>query len=140
VLVWGNPPDHYLREFAQEIESKRIRFVSDVDDVILRQLYSASTLSWFPSRYEGFGLPVLESMACGTPVVTCRNSSLPEVGGDAALYLDPDDADAMAELMIDFDRGSSSHGELVERSLKHAARFTWERTARGYIDFYLENL
>jgi glycosyltransferase involved in cell wall biosynthesis len=140
VLVWGNPPEQYLNEFANEIDSKRIRFVSDIDDMILRQLYSASTLSWFPSRYEGFGLPVIESMACGTPVVTCRNSSLIEVGGSAALYIDPDDLDGIADIMVEFDKGYQGFTELVERSLVHAAGFTWERTARAYIDFYLENL
>lgn len=140
VLVWGNPPAEYLNEFASEINAGRIHFVAHVDDTLLRQLYGASTVSWFPSRYEGFGLPVLESMACGTPVVTCRNSSLSEVGGDAALYIEPDDVDAMAELMITFDRGFSRYDELVERSYRHAARFTWEKTARTYVDFYLENM
>lgn len=140
ILVWSEPPADYMQEFASEINSGRIRFLAHVDDSVLRQLYSASTLSWFPSKYEGFGLPVLESMACGTPVVTCRNSSLSEVGGEAALYVDPDDIDAMSDLMISFDRGFSSYDNLVERSLAHASVFTWERTAKAYIDFYLCNM
>lgn len=140
VLVWGNPPEEYLAEFAPEIESGRIRFVQHVDDETLRLLYAGSTLSWFPSRYEGFGLPVLESMACGTPVVTCRNSSLGEAGGDAALYVEPDDLETMADLMVEFDRGRSGYRQLAERSLEHAGKFSWKRTAEAYVAFYNANL
>ncbi len=140
LLVWGSPPEEYLGEFAPEIESGRIRFLPHVDDETLRLLYAASTASWFPSRYEGFGLPVLESMACGTPVVTCRNSSLGEAGGDAALYVGPDDVDAMADLMVEFDRGRSGYDALVARSLEHAAGFSWKRAAETYASFYEANM
>jgi len=140
ILAWSNPPAAYLQEFSSEISAQRIRFVANINDALLRQYYTASTLSWFPSRYEGFGLPVLESMACGTPVVTCRNSSLVEVGGNAALYVDPDDIDAMTDLMLAFDIGWTGYDELVRRSLQHAATFTWERTARQYIEFYKKHL
>lgn len=140
VLVWGNPPEEYLKELAPEIEAGRIRIVSHVDDRILRLLYCAATLSWFPSKYEGFGLPVLESMACGTPVVTCRNSSLTEAGGNAALYVDPDDVPGMADLMIEFDKGRNGYEKLVDESLKHASHFTWDRTAEMYAAFYRANL
>ncbi|MCF8383432.1 MAG: glycosyltransferase family 4 protein [Chlorobium sp.] len=140
VLVWGNPPAEYLEEFAPEIQSGRIRMLSHVDDDQLRLLYTASTLSWFPSKYEGFGLPLLESMACGTPVVTCRNSSLTEAGGDAALYVEPDDFGGMADLMIEFDRGFRGYWELVKRSIEHAAGFSWQRTAESYVKFYTANM
>lgn len=139
-LVWGKPPEEYLKEFAPEIDAGRIRIVSHVDDRILRLLYCAATVSWFPSRYEGFGLPVLESMACGTPVVTCRNSSLVEAGGTAALYVDPDDAEGMADIMVAFDRGWRGYDRLVDESLRHASRFTWDRTAEKYAVFYKANL
>lgn len=140
LLVWGDPPQEYLVEYASEVRAGRIRFVSHVDDRILRLLYSASTLSWFPSKYEGFGLPVLESMACGTPVVTCRNSSLVEVGGDAALYVDPEDVQTMADLMVAFDKGWKEYDKLVAKSIEHASGFTWGRTARKYAAFYAANL
>lgn len=140
ILVWGNPPQEYLKEFFSEINSGRIKILPHVDDTQLRLLYAAATLTWFPSKYEGFGLPVLESMACGTPVVTCSNSSLKEVGGDAALYVEPDDIDVMTDIMISFDKGWNSYDDLVESSLKHAGTFTWEKTAKKYVDFYLANL
>ena len=138
-LVWGKPPEEYLKEFAPEINAGRIRMVSHVDDWILRLLYNAATVSWFPSKYEGFGLPVLESMACGTPVITCRNSSLAEAGGNAALYVDPDDVPGMVDLMIEFDRGRKGYEKLVGESLKHASHFTWDRTAKKYVEFYVAN-
>jgi glycosyltransferase involved in cell wall biosynthesis len=140
VLVWGDPPAEYTEEFAKEINSGKIRILRHVNDLMLRQLYTASTLSWFPSRYEGFGLPVLESMACGTPVVTCKNSSLSEVGGDAALYVDPDDIEGMADIMIDFNKGFSTYDDLVSRSIEHASRFTWAKTAEAYVKFYQSNM
>ena len=140
ILVWGNPPEKYIREFSTEIKSNRIRFVSHVDDHALRLLYCGSTLSLFPSKYEGFGLPVLESMACGTPVMTCNNSSLVEVGGDVALYVEPDDILTMSDLMIGFDKGWQGYDEMVHKSLKHASSFTWECTADKYVEIFAENM
>lgn len=75
-------------------------------DEELRNFYQASTASFNPSSYEGFGLPILEAMACGTPAVTCRNSSLPEVGGDAALYLDEPVRDSLINMMILFEKNN----------------------------------
>ena len=140
VLVWGNIPDECRNEFASEIHDGNIRILKNIDDELLRMLYCASTLSWFPSRYEGFGLPVLESMACGTPVVTCTNSSLKEVGGDVARYVDPEGIDEMAELMLEFDKGFGGYDDLVRDSVAHAKKFTWEQTARNYLEFYKRNM
>jgi glycosyltransferase involved in cell wall biosynthesis len=140
VLVWSNPPQAYLNEFADEIANGRIVFLSGIDDQLLQNLYSGATVSFFPSRYEGFGLPILESMACGTPVVTCANSSLKEVGGEAAIYVDPDGIDEMAEVMSEFERGSFNRDDLVQKSIANASNFTWKKTAFQYIDFYDKNL
>lgn len=139
LLVWGKPPAEYLQEFASEIAEGRIRFLKHVDDALLGDLYAGATVSWFPSRYEGFGLPVLESMACGTPVVTCRNSSLEEVGGSAALYVEPDAIEDMTELMHQFDtetQPTPEHGKMA--CLAQANRFDWHSTARAYLALFRE--
>jgi len=137
LLVWGNPPSEYQAEFAKEIAGGRIVFLKHVSDALLGDLYAGATASFFPSRYEGFGLPVLESMACGTPVITCRNSSLPEVGGDAAIYVEPDALDDMADIMRMYDLGqqiNTVHGK--QACLAQADKFTWTGSAVQYLDFF----
>ena len=107
-----------------------VRLLGFVDDGDLPALYRNATLFAFPSLYEGFGLPVLEAMACGTPVVCSNTSSLPEVAGEAALLVDPTRVDAIAAAI---DRALSDRElreTLVERGLAQAARFTWERAGR----------
>lgn len=136
VLAWNNPPKEYLDQFANEINTGRMHILSNVDDQLLRHLYNGATASFFPSKYEGFGLPVLESMACGTPVVTCNNSSLTEAGGDVAIYVDPDGIEEMAQCMRDFESGKIDRSDLGHRSLIHAARFNWHNTAKEYLSFY----
>lgn len=137
LLVWGNPPDDYLAEFAHEVQSGRIRFLKHVDDALLGDLYAGATASWFPSRYEGFGLPILESMACGTPVITCDNSSLREVGGGAAIYLSPDGLDDMTDIMRQMDRNGGVDDEHAKAAcLAQADLFSWQIAARAYIDFF----
>lgn len=137
LLVWGNPPAEYLAEFASEVQSGRIRFLKHVDDALLGDLYAGATASWFPSRYEGFGLPVLESMACGTPVITCDNSSLKEVGGNAAIYINPDRLDDMSGIMLMLDRNGDL-GESYNQTacLLQAEKFTWHATAVGYLRLF----
>jgi alpha-1,3-rhamnosyl/mannosyltransferase len=99
-------------------------------------IYSAATVFCFPSLYEGFGLPILEAMACGTPVVCSNTSSLPETAGDAALLVDPKAPDDLAQacrsLLDDVDRQKS----LVTRGLSHAKQFTWARTAELALEAY----
>ena len=99
-------------------------------------LYNAADLFVYPSRYEGFGLPVLEAMACGTPVVTSNVASLPEVAGDAALLVPPDDETQLTESMRRAWGDASWRKEAVARGRSQAARFVWERTARETIKTY----
>lgn len=139
-LVWHNPPKVILDEFAKEIQAKRVRFLSNIDNNTLRSLYCGATVSFFPSKYEGFGLPILESMACGTPVVTCQNSSLAEVGGEIALYTSPDNLDELIDYMKSFESTALDLNKMKKDSLKHIEKFTWENCADRYIDFYEKNL
>jgi glycosyltransferase involved in cell wall biosynthesis len=88
----------------------------------------------FPSLYEGFGMPVLEAMASGTPVITSTTSALPEVAGDAALLVDPMDVTAIASAMQRIDMDDALYGQLGQRGLAHAATFTWARTAAQTLD------
>jgi alpha-1,3-rhamnosyl/mannosyltransferase len=100
-----------------------------LDDDTLLALYQGAAVVCVASEQEGFGLPVLEAMACGTPVVTTRAASLPEVGGDAALYADARSPEAMADaiqLLLE-DRDEAAHRSVA--GLDRARPFTWERTA-----------
>ena len=109
--------------------SDRVRTLGWVPDDELVYLYRGATVFLYPSLYEGFGLPVLEAMLAGAPVLTSSASSLPEVGGDAAAYADPYDVasirDELAALLRDPDRRAA----MTERGREHAARFTWQATA-----------
>lgn len=139
-IVWPNTPQSVLEYCGQPHLKNHIHICQRVDDNILGQMYSDATATFFPSRYEGFGLPVLESMACGTPVITCRNSSLPEVGGDAALYVEPDDMDTMASYMEQFEQQTIKKTEFRDRCIAQASKFSWERCARQTIEVYKQLL
>lgn len=140
VLVWNDPPNEITLEFSVEITKGRVHFLNGVGDDQLRSLYGGATASFFPSKYEGFGLPIIESMACGTPVVTCRNSSLAEVGGNVAFYTAPQDLEQMSDYMWQFENGSLDLIELRNNSIRHADQFNWSKSADDYIRFYQENL
>jgi O-antigen biosynthesis alpha-1,2-mannosyltransferase len=103
-------------------------------------LYGAASVFLFPSFEEGFGLPVLEAMAHGLPVVASETSSLPEVGGDAALYVDPHDTKDMAEKIIKAVEDKVQREAMMERGLARAGIFTWRRTAEANLQVYNEVL
>ncbi len=108
----------------------RVSFYGFVEEEQLPSLYKGALALVFPSLYEGFGLPVIESMACGTPVITSNCTSLPEVAGDAALLVDPSSpasiSSAIEKLVSDIDLQES----LTQRGLDQAKKFTWDLTAQ----------
>lgn len=97
----------------------------------LRLWYSAADVFVYPSQYEGFGMPALEALACGTPVLTSNVSALPEAVGDAALLVSPQDMNAMADALVRLLSDQGLRAELRERGLTHARAFSWARTARA---------
>jgi glycosyltransferase involved in cell wall biosynthesis len=114
---------------------ERVLFPQFVSDDDLPALYAGATLFVYPSLYEGFGLPVAEAMACGAPVVSSNASSLPEIGGDAVLYFDPRDVDAMVETIRRALSDESLRRDLRARGFAQAKKFSWEKAARELMDY-----
>lgn len=121
-----------------DIGSQRgwIKYLGYTDQQSLSVLFSACRAFLFPSRYEGFGLPVLEAMAAGTPVITSNVSSLPEVAGDAGLMVDPDDVDQLTQYISDIILNDSLRAELIDRGFLQNAKFSWVNCARETIKAY----
>ena len=115
---------------------QRVRFLGFVDDAALPALYRGAELFVFPSLYEGFGFPPLEAMACGCPVVASNSSSLPEVCGDAAILVPPEDEGALAGAMSTVFRDAVLRQALRARGLAQAAHFTWPAAARRLVEEY----
>lgn len=109
--------------------SDRVHLLGFVPDDQLYGLMAGARAFVFPSLYEGFGMPVLEAMASGTPVITSTTSALPEVAGDAAILVEPTDVSAIATAMQQIDTDDALYDELRQRGLAHASAFTWARCA-----------
>jgi glycosyltransferase involved in cell wall biosynthesis len=122
-----------VREFGLDERAHFIGFARDED---LPALYSEARCLAYPSLYEGIGLPVLEAMACGAPVITSNISSLPEVAGDAALLVDPYDVEALSDALRRLLTDDTLRAKLVARGFEQAAHFTWTRAARQLADIY----
>ncbi len=116
-----------------------VRFLGFVPFETLRCFYQSAAAFVFPSRYEGFGLPPLEAMACGTPVVASNVSSLPEVVGDAAVLVNPEIVFDIARGLRDVLLDEQLRRTMIERGRAQAARFSWERTARQVLEIYLQS-
>jgi len=110
--------------------ARRVRFTGYVPPEELRYWYSAATIFIYPSLYEGFGLPLLEAMACETPVITSNCSALPEVAGDAAVLVEPTDPLAIAAAIQSLVMDEERRRMLAQAGRERARQFTWERTAR----------
>jgi len=117
--------------------TNQIHWIGFVDEREKPLLYRSAELFVFPSRHEGFGLPPLEAMACGTPVITTDADSLPEVVGDAAYTINPDNFREMGGSMIALLTEPETADELRQRGLKQAAKFSWEKTATETLMVYM---
>jgi glycosyltransferase involved in cell wall biosynthesis len=126
-----------LRRLVEELALDGVvRFLGPVAEEDLPALYSGALVFAFPSEYEGFGLPVLEAMACGVPVLTTTASSLPEVAGDAAVLVDAYEVEALARGLGELLGREELRRYLVEKGLRRAKEFSWERCARETLRVY----
>lgn len=131
---WLNDSIH---EHVQKLGlGESVHFAGYIEEKDLAAVYSLATVFAYPSLWEGFGLPILEAMACGTPVLTSSVSSLPEVAGDAAVLVPPNDVDAIAEGLGRLLEDDTLRRQLSERGYHRAANFSWERCARETLAVY----
>lgn len=128
--------DEVDRVIAELQLGDAVRFLGGIPNDELVYLYNAASAFVFPSFYEGFGLPPLEAMACGTPVITSNVSSLPEVVGDAALLINPENVDELTVAMSRVLADEKLRREMRDKGLKRAQLFSWERAARETLDVY----
>jgi glycosyltransferase involved in cell wall biosynthesis len=139
-LLIGGARGWRLSNLAGIIEKHKLEndvvFLGFVEDADLPLLYARADFFIYPSIYEGFGMPILEAMACGTPVITSNCSSMPEVAGDAALLVDPLDVQDLAARMLDLAGSGDLRRSLREKGLERAALFSWEKTARETLAVY----
>ena len=130
-------PDDLRAEFCRRCGEDRLIELGRVPDDVLVPAYQHAAVLFFPSLYEGFGLPVIEAMAAGCPVVCSNTTSLPEVGKDAALYVHPTDPAAGAAGILE---ALSRREELVARGVEHSSAYSWQRTLEGHLACYHELL
>jgi glycosyltransferase involved in cell wall biosynthesis len=139
LLIGGGKGWHFDEIFATHAElglGDSVRFLGYVPSEDLPLWYNAATFFVFPSRYEGFGIPPLEAMASGTPVLTTNATSIPEVVGDAAIQVDPDDVDGMAEQLRRLSGDAALRADLRERGLRRAGDFSWAGLAERTLEVY----
>lgn len=132
--AWGSAP---LREQIAALGLQAdVRLLGYVAEADIPPLYSGARLAALPSLAEGFGSPLIEAMACGTPMLAANATALPEVYGDAALGVDPQDVDALADGLRRLLYDESLRAGLVARGLQRARRFSWDRTAQATVDVF----
>ena len=143
LLKVGTPNYLFVRKkLLKQIEALNLQnnviFTGYVSETELADIYNAVDLFVFPSLYEGFGIPPLEAMACGTPVITSNTSSLPEVVGDAAIQADPYNVEDFAEKMYEVLQNDDLKEELVRKGLKRSKMFSWDSSAKKTLKVYKE--
>jgi len=143
-LVIAGKKDWGYAEARRKVDelgiSSRVHFTDYIDDEDLPVLYNLAKFFVYPSFYEGFGLPVLEALSCGRPVICSNASSLPEVTQDAALLIDPDNIRDLKEAIATLDKNEAIRTELSGRAVRQAGKFSWEKTVSQTLDVYKETL
>ncbi|HET6351618.1 MAG TPA: glycosyltransferase family 1 protein [Coriobacteriia bacterium] len=140
LVLAGEEPKGYLDARLSGEPRRRAHFTGPINDDQLRALYAGATIFAFPSLYEGFGLPPLEAMAMGTPVVAADAASVPEVVGDAAVLVPPQDARALLAALAKLLDSEDRRKELAAAGLARARQFTWAHTAKLTAEVYAEVL
>jgi len=115
---------------------EEIRFLDFVSEEDLRLLYNGATVFVYPSLFEGFGLPPLEAMACGTPVISSNTTSIPEIAGDAAVLIDPTDGEGLKRALTDLLRDQRLREQLTRRGFDRVRQFSWQETAAQILAVY----
>ena len=134
----GFHSDRVLEAVQAHHLEDQVRFLGHVSDADLPMLYSGALCLLFPSRYEGFGLPILEAMACGCPVVTSNRGSMAEVAGDAAIFVDPDSVEAMAEGISTLMEDQSLRDDMIAKGHTRVQQFSWRAAAEHTLAVYRE--
>lgn len=140
LAVVGNDPRGFAKGLGRpgQLEAENVRLLGYVGDGSLMTLLTSAEVFVFPSLYEGFGFPVLEAMARGTPVVTSAVTSIPEVGGDAVIYSDPDDPRSIADAILTVCADGGYREDLRRRGLNQAGKFRWQDAAAQTFGVYRE--
>ena len=136
ICAGGRPFDAEEIELIERLKVKEKVLKYSADNSILAYLYSKALAFVFPSLYEGFGIPILESMQCGCPAILSNTSSLTEVGGDAAVYFDPLDGLSMKNSIEKVIYNKNLRSELIAKGYNNINRFSWEKTARDTVKVY----
>lgn len=143
LVVIGNSGGNYMKQVREYVAENglgdSVIFLSDSGRVAFADfpaIYQSSLGLIYPSIYEGFGIPILEGMFSGIPVITSNVSCMPETGGDAAFYIDPYNVDSLADAMLKVAGDSALRASMIEKGRQHAQQFSWETTAAGVMQVY----
>jgi len=137
VLAGGECPNNApIKKRLEELKDDRIITMGYISDEQKRKLMSGATAFLFPSFYEGFGLPILEAMACGCPVITSDVSSMPEVVGDAGILINPESTLELAEAMNKVVSSETLRRGMIEKGFLQAKKFSWDKTAEEVEEVY----
>lgn len=132
----GMPSDENINKILSTIPPDRIEFTGKISDEDLIRLYNTSDFFIFPSIYEGFGLPLLEAMACGCPIIASKASSIPEVCGDSAIYFDPYSSEELSTRILEMANNEALKNELAQKGIRRAKEFSWRKASDMHIEVF----